>query len=273
MIRCILLFVAILAWPTAAAAQKSDWWHGSYIWEGSGSSCDSSDTLTTYRSGEVFPWETECKILQETKIRGMDGILLDLDCTYPDEPESGYRERQLLLKIDDQTVFRYPEARRLKRCPVENENSNALEPPLSACEWNKKIWTTLKENAVRQELQFTDGLTSGAVRLSEYRNGHLAWVATGEFGCSNGASVCYLELPATHGDGESLPFEILEADSGSEYLIIPSLSQTYYSISKLSENSSEYGGVKVDWKPGFTNDEWEIILPSNIYQLSKCILE
>lgn len=264
---------ALVACTTIATAENRSWWHGSFIFEGSGSDCDSSDTLTTYKSGEVYPWETECKIQRETKINGMDGILLDLECTFPDEPESSYKERQLLLKIDDQTIFRYPDSRRLKRCPLETTNSNAKGPAPSDCDWNSKLWLAEKENAVHQELRFTDGVSSGAVHLREYRNGKPAWVSTGTFGCSNGASVCYLELPATHGKGESLPFEILTTGDGSEYLIIPSLSQTYYYISKGMHTASEYGGVQVEWQPGFSNKEWEVTLPSNVYQYRSCSLE
>ncbi len=108
-----LLVLALAAMVELAQAQQREWWHGNYVPDQEGVGCDFGDAIDTYEESTVFPGgEVACAIEMRTPIRGMDGVILDLYCRYTEN----YRERRLLLKLEDGTMYVYPPGERMLRC-------------------------------------------------------------------------------------------------------------------------------------------------------------
>lgn len=104
----------------AAAEEKSRWWHGTFVTAGSDPNCDANDSRINFSADEVFPYETACAIVLQTDVRDMQGVLLDIDCSYPDSSGEGQTDRIALFELDDGNVMSYSRASRqaveLQRC-------------------------------------------------------------------------------------------------------------------------------------------------------------
>jgi hypothetical protein len=119
--RTLVSVVAFAVLCVSAQGQEaSTWWHGRYVPADGNAACDSSDALVVYEAEAVVPWETYCEIAQRVEIRDMQGVLLDVECTFPDSPDEGYNDRVALLELADGNVLEYSRlgkrATILRRC-------------------------------------------------------------------------------------------------------------------------------------------------------------
>lgn len=67
------------------------------------------------------PWETYCKITQQVDLRDMQGVLLDIQCGFPDSESEAYNDRTVLPELSSGNVIRYSRLDKnqveLQRCP------------------------------------------------------------------------------------------------------------------------------------------------------------
>lgn len=89
-----------------SAAFGAEWWHGSFVNEGS-KTCEDNDSLIIFQDQMVSPWETSCKVLKKTQVTKMDAIILDLQCSYPDAPEERTEGRKILMKLQNGSIASY----------------------------------------------------------------------------------------------------------------------------------------------------------------------
>ena len=94
------------------AASAEEWWKDSFAAEGS-SPCDNNDSIVTFTDKAVEMWEVGCSLDKVQKIGGLDVIILDMTCS---DGESTDKRRELLLKLEDNKVMRYPQQQVLQRC-------------------------------------------------------------------------------------------------------------------------------------------------------------
>ncbi|PBB67905.1 hypothetical protein CK228_15905 [Mesorhizobium sp. WSM4312] len=106
---CSVAAVLLLVPQTAFA---EEWWKGSFAAEGS-SPCDHNDSIVTYTDKAVEMWEVGCTLDKVQKINRLDVVILDMSCT---DGESTDERRELLLKLEDNKVLRYPQHEVLQRC-------------------------------------------------------------------------------------------------------------------------------------------------------------
>ncbi|RWC92946.1 MAG: hypothetical protein E5V58_13305 [Mesorhizobium sp.] len=104
-IAAVLLLIS-----TAASAEE--WWKDSFAAEGS-APCDNNDTIVTFTDKAVEMWEVGCSLEKVQKIGGLDAIILDMTCS---DGETTEKRRELLLKLEDNKVMRYPRQEVLQRC-------------------------------------------------------------------------------------------------------------------------------------------------------------
>lgn len=257
----LVILAALAALSLAPAQASSEWWQGTFV--ASGSATCENDSTVTYSERTVEPHEGSCTISAATRVRDLDAVILDLTCTY--EGEEGFDERHLLMKRGDRQITRYPDLMTLDRCPL---------PEVAAadqCGWNDQLWSATTYDGARQELRFVDGATSGHVTITEYRNEQPAWVATGEYGCSNGAVVCTLDFRGMFSkEPFSPPFEIVRVPP-HELIVAPTFSQMVYLAERDAPLSGfKYSGLKVDWTGRFLPEEDELVTPENVYRYSSC---
>ncbi|MEX0828235.1 MAG: hypothetical protein WD005_04710, partial [Haliea sp.] len=244
MLRFVFTVAAIFLQTMAASTvlgQDSKWWHGSYVPDQSIQSCEATDMMQRYEAGGFFPHETYCEIIQETPIRDMEGVLLDIACRFSEGEElDGAPFRTLLLKAGDDMILTYPggadgAGQRMLRCPVRD------------CTSGDGVWTSFSQDAVghyRQELQFDNGAAEGSVTLTEYRDNRPAWVADGRWACSNGRSICYLQFPGVVSKEDfSFPFERVGRGRES-YISVPSFSQrVFYAENTILTDQYAFTGL------------------------------
>jgi hypothetical protein len=146
--------------------------------------------------------------------------------------------------------------------------ASSIMQPDPNCQWGDGIYKSVSGQKtespdIQYQFEFLSrGLTAGGVRFSQYQNGKLNWVSEGNFGCSNGASVCSI-LIESNAESDSLidiPFEQLTASNGETFLVMPAFAQTAYRAQGLRVVSHN------DWKPEIKNTE----TAPNIYVLSTC---
>lgn len=106
---CWAVAVLLLLSPAASA---EEWWKDSFAAEGS-SPCDNNDSIVTFTDKAVEMWEVGCSLDKVQKIGGLDVIILDMTCS---DGESTDKRRELLLKLEDNKVMRYPQQQVLQRC-------------------------------------------------------------------------------------------------------------------------------------------------------------
>jgi hypothetical protein len=116
----IAILVALL--PSAVSAQdRSTWWHGRFVPADGIAACDTSDALVVYEAEAVIPWETYCETTEQVDIRDMQGVQLDISCSYPDAPDEGYNDRVALFELSNGNILEYSRLRKvsteLRRCP------------------------------------------------------------------------------------------------------------------------------------------------------------
>jgi hypothetical protein len=97
-VRAGALAVAVLG--LIGPARSAEWWHDSFIWEDSVHACGDNDSIATYSDKTVEMWEASCKISKKTPIRGLDAIILDLDCEGI-EGDPPWETREVLFKLPD----------------------------------------------------------------------------------------------------------------------------------------------------------------------------
>lgn len=105
------LAAALLLVSQAAFAEE--WWKDSFAAQGS-APCDYNDSIVTFTDKAVEMWEVRCTLHKVQKINRMDAIILDMSCT--DGEGSPDTRRELLLKLEDNKVLRYPQNEVLERC-------------------------------------------------------------------------------------------------------------------------------------------------------------
>lgn len=258
----------VLAAITAALnpARAEEWWHGSYVAEESTSPCGENDSIAIYTDKTVERWETYCEITKKTPLTNMKGIILDLDCSAEGEEE---KRRELLLDDGTGGVVSFPPLVRRRTCDTP---APAIA---SACEFNKRIYRSVarpSNSPNYQELRFMDGLASGAVKLTQYVDGKPQWTANGEFGCSNGASVCSVSFKAMSGQSISQPYEIVRNGMDDEHtVVIPSLAQSvYYASLNVDADRKPYRGLVADLLGGFVPEKSDMLTPANVFNFSGC---
>lgn len=106
---CSVAAVLLLV-PQMAFAEE--WWKDSFAAEGS-APCDNNDSMVTFTDKAVEMWEVGCKLDKIQKINRLDVVILDMSCT---DGESTDKRRELLLKLEDNKVLRYPQREVLQRC-------------------------------------------------------------------------------------------------------------------------------------------------------------
>ena len=100
----------LLLVPPAAFAEE--WWKDSFATAGS-APCDNNDTIVTFTDKTVDMWEVGCTLDKVQRINRLDAVILDMTCT---DGESTDKRRELLLKLEDNKVLRYPRNEVLQRC-------------------------------------------------------------------------------------------------------------------------------------------------------------
>ena len=70
-------------------------------------------SIVTFTDKAVEMWEVGCSLDKVQKIGGLDVIILDMTCS---DGESTDKRRELLLKLEDNKVMRYPQQQVLQRC-------------------------------------------------------------------------------------------------------------------------------------------------------------
>lgn len=247
--------------PTSAA---QEWWHGTFV--ASGSATCENDSTVTYSAETVDPHEASCTVSETTRVRVLDAVILDLTCTY--EGEEGFKERHLLMKRGEKQITRYPDLMTLDRCPLAEV---AADQPADRCQWNDQIWRATTNGGATQDLRFDEGATGGKATITEYRDGQPAWIATGEWGCSNGAVICTLDFQGMSSEDTFSPaFEIVRV-APNEMIVAPTFSQMVYLAERHATLSGfKYSGLKVDWTGRFLPQEDELITPENVYVYRAC---
>lgn len=115
------LLCGLLVTPVAQAQEASTWWHGSWVNADSTQVCDANDSLTIFTATHVQPWETSCEIALQTDVRDTQGVLLDIECSFPDSPDEGFADRRVLLELSSGNMLSYSRLSKqnteLRRCP------------------------------------------------------------------------------------------------------------------------------------------------------------
>ncbi|WP_245470283.1 hypothetical protein [Mesorhizobium sp. M7A.F.Ca.MR.362.00.0.0] len=106
---CSVAAVLLLVSQTAFA---EEWWKDSFAGEGS-EPCDNNDSIVTLTDNAMEMWEVRCTLDKVQKINRLDVVILDMTCT---DGESTDKRRELLLKLEDNKVLRYPQHQVLQRC-------------------------------------------------------------------------------------------------------------------------------------------------------------
>ncbi|MER8443116.1 hypothetical protein NKH52_07925 [Mesorhizobium sp. M1066] len=106
---CSVAAVLLLVSQTAFA---EEWWKDSFAGEGS-EPCDNNDSIVTFTDKAMEMWEVRCTLDKVQKINRLDVVILDMTCT---DGESTDKRRELLLKLEDNKVLRYPQHEVLQRC-------------------------------------------------------------------------------------------------------------------------------------------------------------
>ncbi|WP_245429961.1 hypothetical protein [Mesorhizobium sp. WSM3859] len=89
-----------------------EWWKDSFAAVGS-SPCDNNDSIVTFTDRTVDMWEVGCALDKVQKINRLDAVILDMTCT---DGETSSKKRELLLKLEDNKILRYPQNEILQRC-------------------------------------------------------------------------------------------------------------------------------------------------------------
>lgn len=252
---------------------RSEWWQDTFIWEESGRECSGNDTISTYSTNEAEFWESSCSIRKITPLKEIDAVILDMKCKGLPGEGTWFRQ-QILMKSEDNRIASFPPLQKLKRCSSQKDTPDTSAQ--SECDVNSRLYRSQLYKAPDpnsyQELQFTGGAATGAVDLTEYRQGQAVWVAHGRFTCSNGASICRVNFPLTLGEQVELPYEMVgDAGSSPEMVVIPALRQEVYQTGQYATlHDKAYGGLAVDFLNGFEINEDELTLPANVYTYAGC---
>ena len=110
-----LLFCTMTLLP-GPVAHAEEWWHGTFVGEGA-TSCENDGSIASYEAKKARYSQRECTIDKITTIRDMDGVLLDQTCPSK-KAKKPVTTRELLLKLPDGRVARYPNLATLQRCPL-----------------------------------------------------------------------------------------------------------------------------------------------------------
>ncbi|WP_321343077.1 hypothetical protein [Breoghania sp.] len=151
------------------------------------------------------------------------------------------------------------------KCTSETPRAEPSQAYNGQCQWTKGIWESKPwgdpSPIVVHRFEFTErSVTSGPIKISELRNGIVAWTSEGEFACSNGASICYLLVRDKAGGLIKTAFEDVESSNSEHYRVFPALRQISYN----------HGGLLVKWRNNFSPENDERPLPSNVYLLTGC---
>lgn len=129
------------------------------------------------------------------------------------------------------------------------------------CNWNEGVFTATdpREAKARYSFEFKgDGLTSGEVVFMKYLDERLVWSSVSDFGCSNGASICSVNLKLENGSTQDVVFETLETENGEKYIVFSAARQIVY--------MARSGLLKLY----SATEDGENALPMNAYKLVEC---
>lgn len=110
--RSQICAVAVALLLVSQTAFAEEWWKDSFAGEGS-EPCDNNDSIVTVTDKAMEMWEVRCTLDKVQKINRLDVVILDMTCT---DGESTDKRRELLLKLEDDKVLRYPQHEVLQRC-------------------------------------------------------------------------------------------------------------------------------------------------------------
>jgi hypothetical protein len=110
--RSQICSVAVALLLVSQTAFAEEWWKDSFAGEGS-EPCDNNDSIVTVTDKAMEMWEVRCTMNKVQKINRLDVVILDMTCT---DGESTDKRRELLLKLEDNKVLRYPQHEVLQRC-------------------------------------------------------------------------------------------------------------------------------------------------------------
>ena len=124
-----LLFCTMTLLP-GPMAHAEEWWHGTFVGEGA-TSCENDGSIASYEAKKARYSQRECTIDKITTIRDMDGVLLDQTCPSK-KAKKPVTTRELLLKLPDGRVARYPNLATLQGIPRTNPHSWTKASPKSS---------------------------------------------------------------------------------------------------------------------------------------------
>jgi hypothetical protein len=150
----------------------------------------------------------------------------------------------------------------------EEETISAIlnkEAPVEKCGINERLYSAL--NDPDQTFQFLTGAAGGTVQFSGYRNGKLAWVAFGEFGCSNGVVICGIVLPMKDGEKISIGYEDFSTPARERYVVFSHLRETVF---RREFYGSGGAGLKIELQNGFQPADNDVLIPHNVFRYAHC---
>ena len=119
--RAKVCWVAATLLSFSQTAFAEEWWKDAFAAVGS-SPCDNNDSIVTFTDKTVDMWEVGCALDKVQKINRLDAVILDMTCT---DGESSGKRRELLLKLEDNKILRYPQNEVLQRCSELKGQSGA----------------------------------------------------------------------------------------------------------------------------------------------------
>lgn len=278
MIRTWLLIASMLAF-VPSQLDAAEWWQDTFVSAETNAPCGDNDSIAAYGADEVKFWEHGCSIEKQTRLTGIEGIILNLSCQA--EGEDLGKSRTVLMNVGDGRIASFPPLQLLKRCnatptaPIQTSAGSAID--VAQCPSNSRLYRAPlfsdKRSNSYQELQFVSGDASGPIELREVRGGETTWTAQGEYGCSNGASICRLGFPLMSSEPVFQPYETVGSPSSDapDLIVVPALKQQVLHAEGNSKSSGKaYGGLKANLLNGFFPKEGELILPENVFRFSAC---
>jgi len=252
----------------------SEWWQDRFAVEGS-ETCEDNDSIQTYSPSEANAWEQSCKIVKQQKIKQMNAVILDLDCndfgeSDPDGDGMGRdigqtQLRQLIVREDDDAIRIYPDGRRYERC-------SAIKKTSDVCPVSHSVFMSESRNDGNyQLLEFPEGVSQGAAKLTGYVNYKPAWVSNGSATCTNGTFTCSLHFPTMRNGDVTEDYRPLVVGK-ENWLVFAAFRANVYLKERQTTFQVEpaYGGLRVDLLNDYIPGKDELILPDNVYKFSEC---
>ncbi|GLU28003.1 hypothetical protein Brsp01_32360 [Brucella sp. NBRC 12950] len=260
-----------LIFGSTTLALAKEWWHDTFIQDGSGT-CEDNDSLRTYSASEIYGWETSCKITKTQRINGIENaVILDLVCGGTDMTPETYKSRELLVK-DQDGIRVYPEGIKFQTCSsVKVKNAIQQETAQAICPISLSILRSdPRDDGTYQLLEFKNGFLDAQATLTGYKNDEPIWTTKSHATCSNGAVICRMTFKTRAGEDYQEAYQPLTV-ADQPWVVFAELRQTLF----LKERNpayerKAYGGIEVNFLNGYEPAIDEMILPENVYKFSRC---